>query len=76
MKTEYHIDDYQKTYMVIDSFESLLEQTYEDFGPIYDRLENDATIYGVDAVLKSDKVFHHGTQAYAKAGVHHARPVR
>lgn len=76
MKTEYHIDDYQKTYMVIDSFESLLEKTYEDFGPIYDRLEEDPTIYRVDAVLKSDKVFHHGTQAYAKAGVHHARPVQ
>lgn len=75
MKTEYHIDDYQKTYMVIESFEDLLQKTYEDFGPIYDRLENDFSIYRVDAVLPSDKVFHHGTQEYARAGVHHARPV-
>ncbi|WP_417449639.1 phenylalanine 4-monooxygenase [Kordiimonas sp.] len=68
MKTDYRIDDFQQTYWAIDSFEELLEATYQDFGPIYDELEADKTVYPVDAVLDGDRVHNHGTQAYANAG--------
>ncbi|WP_417460924.1 phenylalanine 4-monooxygenase [Kordiimonas sp.] len=68
MRTDYRIDDFQQTYWVIDSFEELLEATYQDFGPLYDGLEADKTVYPVDAVLEGDHVHNDGTQAYAKAG--------
>jgi phenylalanine-4-hydroxylase len=38
MRTEYHIDRYQDTYFVIDSFEQLMRETAPDFTPIYARL--------------------------------------
>lgn len=38
MRTDYIIDDFQQTYFVIDSFESLLKTCYRDFGTVYDRL--------------------------------------
>jgi phenylalanine-4-hydroxylase len=67
MQTAYRIDDYQQTYFVIDSFESLLKQTLEtDFAPLYAALEGVETL-GTDAVLQSDTVYSSGTQAYAKA---------
>jgi phenylalanine-4-hydroxylase len=67
MQTAYKIDDYQQTYFVIDSFESLLEQTLEtDFAPLYAALEGVETL-GTDAILESDIVYTAGTQAYAKA---------
>ena len=40
MRTNYIIDDFQQTYFVIDSFEKLLADCYQDFGPIYDRLRS------------------------------------
>ena len=68
MQTDYRIDDFQQTYWVINSFEELLEATYQDFGPIYDKLEADDTSYAVETVLDSDTVHNVGTQAYANAG--------
>jgi len=38
MRTKYIIDDFQQTYFVIESFERLLRDCYQDFGPLYDRL--------------------------------------
>ena len=35
MRTRYHIDRYQETYFVIDSFEQLFDATGPDFAPIY-----------------------------------------
>lgn len=35
MRTRYHIDRYQETYFVIDSFEQLFDATRPDFAPIY-----------------------------------------
>ena len=32
MRTKYPIDDFQQTYFVIDSFEQLLDDCYQDFG--------------------------------------------
>lgn len=68
MRTEYRIDDFQQIYWVINDFEELLNATYQNFGPIYDRLTADDTSYPVDTVLSQDWVHNMGTQAYAKAG--------
>jgi phenylalanine-4-hydroxylase len=38
LRTGYEIDDFQKTYFVIDSFAQLFEQTAQDFAPIYQQL--------------------------------------
>ncbi len=60
MRTDYRIDDYQESYFVIDSFESLYESTLQDFKPIYAALEMAETI-PAGAVLSSDAVIHRGT---------------
>lgn len=63
MRTKYIIDDFQQTYFVIESFEKLLEDCYQDFGPIYDRLrtapdiEAHETIEGDRIVTEGD--FHY-----------------
>lgn len=67
MRTEYRIDDYQQLYVVIDSFEQLLDATQQDFGAIYDRLSADDTRYRVTDLTPADQVLTPGTQAYAKA---------
>lgn len=38
MRTKYIISDFQQTYFVIDSFEQLLNECYQDFGALYERL--------------------------------------
>ncbi len=38
MQTKYIISDYQQTYFVIESFEQLLEECYQDFGALYEDL--------------------------------------
>jgi phenylalanine-4-hydroxylase len=38
LRTAYEIDDFQKTYFVIDSFTQLFEETAQDFTPIYQQL--------------------------------------
>ncbi|KQM54480.1 phenylalanine-4-hydroxylase [Sphingomonas sp. Leaf208] len=69
MRTKYRIDDYQQNYFVIDSFEDLLEQTLNtDFGPIYAELAGAQDIE-IETILPTDKVYTHGTQAYARAKV-------
>ena len=40
MISDYRIDDVQKTYFVIDSFEQLFKATEPDFTPIYQKLRN------------------------------------
>jgi phenylalanine-4-hydroxylase len=67
MRTKYRIDDYQQTYFVIDSFESLLEQTLEaDFGPLYAELAG-AEVIEPDTIEPADHIFARGTQAYAQS---------
>jgi phenylalanine-4-hydroxylase len=63
MRTKYIIDDFQQTYFVIDSFEKLLQQCYQDFGPIYERLATAADIEA-GALVPGDKVLTRGTLAY------------
>ena len=56
MQTDYLFDEFQRTYFVIDSFESLLEVTAEtDFTPIYDRLR-DQPLLAPDAVCPGDRI--------------------
>lgn len=69
MRTDYIIDDFQKNYFVIDSFEALLESCYQDFGAIYDRLET-ATDLAPGEIDPGDEVISRGTMEYfdQKAG--------
>jgi phenylalanine-4-hydroxylase len=68
MRTKYRIDDYQQSYFVIDSFESLLRQTLEtDFAPLYAVLES-ASDLDTDTVLPEDHLYTRGSQAYAQRG--------
>ena len=60
MRTRYRIDSYQKTYFVIDSFQQLIEATFPDFTPIYDRLAAQESIPAGN-VLDSDAVFQRGS---------------
>ena len=67
MRTRYRIDDFQQTYFVIDSFDDLLRQTVEtDFAPLYRALEGTPDL-APDTVAAEDRVYHRGTQAYARA---------
>ena len=63
MRTRYLIDDFQQTYFVIESFEKLLDDCYQDFAPIYERIGS-ATDIGPDEVLDGDDVVTRGTLAY------------
>jgi phenylalanine-4-hydroxylase len=65
MRTRYVIDDFQQTYFVIESFEKLLDDCYQDFGPIYQRI-GAATDIEADEVLDGDDVVTRGTLAYFK----------
>jgi phenylalanine-4-hydroxylase len=66
MRTPYRIDDYQQVYFVLPSLQRLLDDTLQDFGPIYARLAKAPDI-PIEAVTAEDKVFARGTQAYARA---------
>ncbi len=59
LTTDYRIDDFQKTYFVIDSFQQMFDETRKPFGPIYDRLR-DKPVQPADAVLPTDSVIHRG----------------
>jgi phenylalanine-4-hydroxylase len=65
MRTKYIIDDFQQTYFVIDSFEKLLDECYQDFGPLYQRLKS-ATDIEAHAIVAGDDVVTEGTLAYFK----------
>jgi phenylalanine-4-hydroxylase len=66
MRTPYRIDDFQQVYFVLPSLQRLLDDTLQDFAPVYARLGELPDI-AIDAVTPEDAVFTRGTQAYAKA---------
>ncbi len=66
MRTKYIIDDFQKTYFVIDSFEALLDACYQDFGALYDRLR-EGPEHEADDMTGADTVLSRGTMAYFRA---------
>jgi phenylalanine-4-hydroxylase len=65
MRTNYIIDDFQKIYFVIDSFEALLQECYRDFGPIYTWIGS-ATDIAPDELVDIDRVVGRGTLEYFK----------
>ena len=65
MRTNYIIDDFQQTYFVVDSFQSLLDECYRDFGPIYARI-GDARDIDPRELIETDRVVSRGTLAYFK----------
>ncbi len=68
MRTRYRIDTFQQTYFVIDSFEQLMEDTAQDFAPIYARLA-DGDSLPAGAVLDTDQVHTRGSgEGWARDG--------
>jgi phenylalanine-4-hydroxylase len=65
MRTNYIIDDFQQTYFVIDSFQSLLDACYQDFGPIYARIGG-ANDIAPDQLIDGDRIVNCGTLGYFK----------
>ena len=63
MRTDYIIDDYQKTYFVIDNFESLLDACYADFSDVYARLRHQRDLLPGD-VTEKDDILHLGNLSY------------
>ncbi len=66
MRTKYIINDFQQTYFVIESFERLLEDCYQDFGPLYDRLRAAADIEA-HALAEGDRILTPGDLHYFSA---------
>ena len=60
LQTNYMVDAFQKTYFVIDSFDSLFAASYQDFTPFYERLKNAAPIDPA-TLLPGDRVVNRGT---------------
>jgi phenylalanine-4-hydroxylase len=65
MRTNYIIDDFQQSYFVIESFEKLLQDSYQDFGALYTRLAK-ADDIAADEVTPEDHVISRGTLDYFK----------
>ena len=73
MRTDYRIDDFQESYFVISSFEALMEETYKDFGALYQRLGSGSN-YRPGDILPGDHVHTRGTHSYV-GGSHAAAEV-
>ena len=61
MRTPYRIDDVQQVYFVLPSLQRLLDETLQDFGPIYDNLTGLPDI-PIDAIEAGDRVITRGSQ--------------
>lgn len=60
LRTEYMVDDFQKTYFVVDSFEQLFSLCDQDFDPIYQRLSGMEAL-SPEKTLPDDRVFNRGS---------------
>jgi phenylalanine-4-hydroxylase len=67
MRTDYKIDDFQKTYFVLESYQQLFEATLQDFENLYTRLAS-LPVIPPAGVLDSDRVYHFGNEGYAFDG--------
>jgi phenylalanine-4-hydroxylase len=63
MRTNYVISDYQQSYFVIDGFEQLLEECYQDFGGLYDALSLASDI-APHEIVAGDRVITRGDMRY------------
>lgn len=66
MRTRYIIDDFQQSYFVVDSFQSLLDACYQDFAPIYDRLIAQPTL-DPHEIARGDRIVTRGDFHYFRA---------
>ncbi|MGE3905470.1 MAG: phenylalanine 4-monooxygenase [Reyranellaceae bacterium] len=55
MRTQYRIDDFQRCYFVIDSFDELFDATRPDFTPLYEKLKTIPEI-AADAIVAGDRL--------------------
>jgi phenylalanine-4-hydroxylase len=67
MRTPYRIDDFQQVYFVLPSLQRLLDDTLQDFGPVYRQLSSLDDV-PIEMILPGDRVFTQGSQAYASSG--------
>jgi phenylalanine-4-hydroxylase len=63
MRTRYVINDFQQSYFVIESFEQLLSECYQNFDALYDRLR-DAPDIEAHALVSGDRVLAYGDFHY------------
>jgi phenylalanine-4-hydroxylase len=66
MRTKYIISDFQQTYFVIESFERLLRDCDQDFGPLYERLRGAPDIEAHE-LAPQDHILTRGDFAYFRA---------
>lgn len=67
MRTDYAIDDYQKTYFVVESFDDLFRACEQDFVPIY-RKYAEAEPFPKDTVLATDRLYEAEAPSVPMAG--------
>jgi len=63
MRTLYRIDEFQESYFVLPSIDSLLDFATTDFAPIYDELASRPDI-PASQVLETDRLYTRGTGSY------------
>jgi phenylalanine-4-hydroxylase len=63
MRTKYLIDDFQQSYFVIDSFQKLLDDCYQDFRPLYARIKSAPDIEA-HQIVSGDRVVTRGSMTY------------
>jgi phenylalanine-4-hydroxylase len=66
MRTKYIISDFQQTYFVIESFDELLRDCDQDFGPLYERLRAAPDIEAHE-LTPQDRILTRGDFAYFRA---------
>ncbi len=66
MRTLYRIDEFQESYFVLPSIDSLLDFASTDFAPVYDELASQPDI-PASQVLGTDRLFTRGTGSYHQA---------
>jgi phenylalanine-4-hydroxylase len=59
LTTDYRIDDFQRSYFVIDSFQQLFDETRKPFEPLYERLR-DREPHDPASILPTDRLVHRG----------------
>ncbi len=63
MRTDYRIDDLQKSYFVVNKLDDLFDLAQIDFDPIYERIQQEPTLTP-DQIIPEDRVIHRGTLRY------------
>jgi phenylalanine-4-hydroxylase len=66
MRTKYIISDFQQTYFVIESFDQLLRDCDQDFGPLYEGLRTTPDLEAQE-LAPEDRVLTKGDFHYFRA---------